>query len=223
MATAAASSAPMGASSEFTRARRAMIDSQLRVSGINDPAILAAFAAVNREDYVAADQRSVAYVDRQLPLGEGRVLTAPLSQARLVSEAKPKQTDKALLIAGGTGYLAAVLAPLVATLDVVESDKRLSGLIGERAGDWHEGALTDGWKKAGPYDLIIVDGAAEALPKALAKQLAEDGRIVTGVVENGVTRIAVGRATDAGIVLRPVADIAMPVLTDFAAPKGWSF
>ncbi|WP_066557955.1 protein-L-isoaspartate O-methyltransferase family protein [Croceicoccus bisphenolivorans] len=224
MATAAAASAATTVSGgEYARARRAMIDSQLRVSGINDPAILAAFAAVPREDYVAADQRATAYVDRALPLGEGRALSAPLSQARLILEAAPKQTDKVLLVAGGTGYLAAVLAPLVASLDVVEDDARLSGNAAAKAGSWHKGDLTAGYKKGGPYDLIVIDGAVEALPKAFAAQLAPDGRLVTGTVERGVTRVAVGRLSDKAIALQPVHDIAMPVLASFAAPKEWSF
>ncbi|AKM11221.1 protein-L-isoaspartate O-methyltransferase family protein [Croceicoccus naphthovorans] len=219
MATAAAPSA----SEDFTRARRAMIDSQLRPSGVNDLTLIDAFMRVAREDYVAADQRAVAYVDRSLPLGEGRALTAPLSQARLLTEAKPKATDKALLIAGGTGYLAAVLAPLVASLDVVESDARLSGSEGSKAGNWHSGALTGGWKKGGPYDLIVIDGAVETVPAALATQLADDGRIVTGTVVRGVTSIAVGRKVDKSVALLPLIEMGLPILTDFAAPKGWSF
>ena len=45
---------------EFATARRAMIDSQLRVSGVNDPAILTAFAAIAREDHVPATARAIA-------------------------------------------------------------------------------------------------------------------------------------------------------------------
>ncbi|HEX2795281.1 MAG TPA: protein-L-isoaspartate O-methyltransferase [Croceicoccus sp.] len=222
MASAAVSNSSQPAT-DPARARRAMIDSQLRVSGINDPRVLAAFEAVAREDYVSADQRSIAYVDRALPLGEGRMLTAPLGQARLVNEAMPKQTDKVLLVGGGTGYLAAVLAPLVASLDVVEDDARLSGTPGAKAGSWHATALAEGWKRGAPYDLIVIDGAVEALPKGFAAQLAEDGRLVTGTLDNGVTRIAVGRRSGNAVALQPLADIAMPVLAAFAAPKGWSF
>jgi len=200
-----------------------MIDSQLRVSGVNDPAILAAFAAVAREDHVGADQRAIAYMDRAVPLREGRALTAPLGQAMLLIEAAPKKTDKVLLVGGGTGYLAAVVASLVASLDVVEEDARLSAIASHKAGNWHSGALAAGWKKGAPYDLIVIDGAVETLPKAFAQQLAEDGRIVTGTVDRGVTRISVGRLADKAVVLQPVADVAMPVLAAFAAAKEWSF
>jgi protein-L-isoaspartate(D-aspartate) O-methyltransferase len=41
-------------------ARRAMIDSQLRTSGINEEYVLARMLAVPREDFLPADRASVA-------------------------------------------------------------------------------------------------------------------------------------------------------------------
>ncbi len=211
----------------FAAARKAMIESQLRPSGINDPRVLAAMAGTPREHYVAADQRAIAYMDRSVPLGQGRALSAPFAQAMLLQTARPVQTDKALLIGGATGYLAALLAPMVATLDVVEPATRLSGLAGSKAGDWHDGALDAGHAVNGPYDLIVIDGAIEKLPAAIAGQLAADGRLVTGLVERGVTRIAIGRkageAGDAPVALQTLVETGIPVLAEFKEEKGWSF
>lgn len=211
----------------FAQARKAMIDSQLRPSGITHPGVLAAMAATRREDYVAGDQRTIAYMDRQLPLGQGRAMSPPFAQALLLQNAAPRQSDKALLVAGGTGYLAALLAPMVASLDVVESDARLGSPDGTRAGDWHSTDLTDGWKKGGLFDLIVIDGAIETLPKPLMTQLAPGGRLVTGLVDRGVTRIAIGRKTGPApadpVALQPLAETAVPILADFATPKGWQF
>ncbi len=207
----------------FAPARKAMIDSQLRPSGITDAQVLAAMATTPREHYVAAGQQHVAYMDRSLPLGEGRAISSPYAQAVLLQTARPEETDKALLIGGATGYLAALLAPMVGSLDVVESDARLAGAPGSKVGDWHDGALTAGWKKAGPYDLVIIDGAIEELPKAIASQLAPEGRLVTGLVESGVTRLALGRKVGDTVALQPLAETGMPILTDFAKPKSWSF
>ncbi len=194
-------------------ARRAMIDSQLRTSGVNEPAVLAAMARVPREDFVPEAARAAAYIDRAVPLGNGRYLAAPLFHGRLLSEAAPTLADRALLVGDGDGYLAALLRPMVGTLDAV--------------------APADAAKKrkTGPYTLIVVDGAAEELPAALAAQLAEDGRILTGTVSRGVTRLAIGRRVgDAigrrvgdAIALQPLAEMGIPVLAEFAAPKRWSF
>jgi protein-L-isoaspartate(D-aspartate) O-methyltransferase len=189
----------------FAEARRAMIDSQLRTSGVNEPFILAAMARVAREDFVPESARGAAYIDRAIPLGEGRFLAAPLVHGMMLTEAAPKLSDKALLIGDGKGYLAALLTPLVGSLDAVTPAD----------------AATKSGK--GEYSLIVIDGAAEELPASIEKLLAEDGRLVTGLNECGVTRLAAGRKAGGAISLLPLAEIGIPTLPEFAAPKRWSF
>lgn len=189
-------------------ARKAMIDSQLRPSGVNEPWILDAMGTIPREDFVPAEMKEAAYIDRAIPLGNGRMLGAPLVQGRLLAEARPTQSDKALLVGDGNGYLAALLRPLVGSLATIDpADAARSG-------------AADGEKD---YSLIVIDGAIEVLPEALADRLAEGGRIVTGQVLRGVTRIAVGRKAVGDVTLLPLAEIGIPVLAEFAAPKRWEF
>ncbi|MDE2405287.1 MAG: protein-L-isoaspartate O-methyltransferase [Sphingomonadales bacterium] len=181
-----------------------MIDSQLRTSGVNEPWVLAAMASIPREDFVPEGARAAAYIDRAVALGNGRWLAAPLVHGRMLAEAAPQATDKALLVGDGAGYLAALLRPLVGTLDAVDPADAA---------------------KAGPggYTLLVIDGAAEVLPDALAARLADDGRVVTGQVLRGVTRLAVGRKAAGRVALLPLAEIGIPVLPELAAPKRWSF
>lgn len=203
--------------------RRAMIDSQLRVSGVNDPAVLAEMNVVAREDFVPAARRSVAYADRAIPLGGGRVLAPALSHGQMLTEAQPVSDDNVLIVGGGTGYLAAVLAPLVGTLTVVESDPELAAAAPFKAGTWLTGPLAKGAAKCGPYSLILIDGAVEQVPAELAKQLADDGRVVTGLIENGVTRLATGRKSGGTIALFALSEADFAPLGEFAAPRKWSF
>lgn len=191
-----------------TAARRAMIDSQLRVSGVNDTRVLAAFADVAREDFVPEAARGHAYIDRAIPLGEGRALAAPLVHGLMLVEARATPVDRALVVSGGSGYLAAVLRPLVSSLDEIDA----ADLGAPRA---------DG--QAGDYSLVLIDGAIEALPAGLAARLAEGGRIVTGLVERGVTRLAIGRKVAGRISLLTLGEIGIPVLAEFAPAKRWSF
>src|ERR1700712_5913204 len=90
-------------------ARRAMIDSQLRTSGVNEPWVLAAMNSVPREDFVPHGARAAAYTDRAVPLGNGRFLAAPLVQGRMLAEARPVAEDTALLVGDGPGYFATLL------------------------------------------------------------------------------------------------------------------
>lgn len=187
-------------------ARKAMIDSQLRTSGVNADFVLARMGAVAREDFVPAGARGVAYVDRAIALGNGRMLAAPLVQGLMLQHAEPTGADKALLVDGGSGYLAELLRPLVGSLEVVAPG---------------DAAATS--SKRGDFTLLVIDGAIEHLPEGLAKRLADGGRVVTGLVRDGLTRLAAGRKAAGTVALLPIAEIGMPVLPEFAAKKEWSF
>ncbi|WP_234036166.1 protein-L-isoaspartate O-methyltransferase [Porphyrobacter sp. YT40] len=186
-------------------ARRAMIDSQLRTSGVNEEFALARMLAVPREDYLPADKAAAAYIDRAIQLGTSGHLAAPLFYGKALLEAAPLPETRALVVSGGTGYLAALLRPLVAALTEVSAGDAATG------------------KVAGEYDLIVIDGAIEQLPDALAATLTDEGRIVTGLVLRQVTRLATGRKVAGKVNLMPVEDLGIPVLHAFDAPKGWTF
>lgn len=187
----------------FTAARRAMIDSQLRVSGVNDEAVLVAVTNVAREAHVPAEAQAHAYIDRAVPLGNGRSIAAPLFYGRLLTEVIPQASDRILVVDSGSGYLPALARQFGASVDVVEPAAAASG--------------------TGDYTLLLIDGAVEEIPAGLANRLADNGRVGTGIVERNVTRLAVGRKTAGEVALMPVVEMGIPVLPEFAKAKGWSF
>ena len=69
---------------DYEAARRAMIDSQLRTSGVNEEYILARMMAVPREDFVPEDKSSLAYVDRSISLDSRSFLASPLFYGKLL-------------------------------------------------------------------------------------------------------------------------------------------
>ncbi|MDF8333067.1 protein-L-isoaspartate O-methyltransferase family protein [Novosphingobium cyanobacteriorum] len=190
------------AEGEFSSARRAMIDSQLRVSGVNDPAILAAFASVAREDYVPAERRAVAYIDRAVPLGDAGVLSPALTHGQMLTAAAPVAADTVLVVSRN-GYLAALASQMVASVTQVAPD-----------GDWTAG---------GPFTLVLVDGAIEVVPDALSAALAAEGRIVTGMVDRGVTRLEIGRKVAGEVAFTALGEADFAILPEFVAKQSWSF
>ncbi|MBM3595753.1 MAG: protein-L-isoaspartate O-methyltransferase [Alphaproteobacteria bacterium] len=182
-----------------------MIDSQLRTSGVNEPWVLNAMASVPREQFVPAAMRDAAYIDRAIPLGNGSYLAAPLVHARMLAEANPEAGDKALLVGDEQGYLAVLLRPMVGSLHALSPEE------------------AKGKRGKGAYALLVVDGAVEDMPKAFASLLAEGGRIVTGVLERGVTRLAQGAKVGGEIALIPLAEIGIPVIDAYRAPRRWAF
>jgi protein-L-isoaspartate(D-aspartate) O-methyltransferase len=186
-------------------ARRAMIDSQLRVSGVTDDFIVAAMGSLAREQFLPDEAKACAYIDRAIPLANGQSMPAPLVQGLLLREAAPQSSDNALLVSCGSGYLAALLGPLVGALDTVTAAEAI------------------GKKRKGGYSLVVIEGAIEHVPERLISEMAEGGRIVCGLAESGVTRIAIGRKVGGTLALAARTDIGIPVMAEFAAPKSWSF
>lgn len=189
---------------DHAAARRAMIDSQLRVSGINQDWLLAALARVPREDHVPAAARGHAYIDRAIPLADGNALPAPLVQAMLLAEAAPGADEKVLVISQ-TGYLQALVEPLVQSVETLDAKAAIC------------------LQSMPVYQLVLVDGAIGQLPGNIVDAVVEGGRIVTGLVLRGVTRLAIGTKIGGEITLAPLAEVGIPALREFAAPKTWSF
>ena len=187
-------------------ARKAMIDSQLRTSGVNEEFALARMMAVPREDFLPADKAELAYIDRSVSLGTDAHLASPLFYGKLLLEAAPRKDDSVLIVEGGTGYLAELVRPLVASVMTVSVEDAAKGALPE-----------------GRFSLVLVDGAVEQLPEAFADALEDGGRAVSGLLLRAVTRLASGRKVAGQLTLEPVEDIGVPVLTAFNRPKGWTF
>lgn len=187
-------------------ARKAMIDSQLRTSGVNEEFVLGRMNSVPREAFLPEDKASLAYIDRSVSIGPDAHLASPLFYGKLLLEAAPMPSDRVLIVEGGTGYLAELVRPLVADVTVVS------------AKDAAEGSAIKG-----TYSMILIDGAIEALTQGLSDALEEGGTIVSGLLLRGVTRLASGRKVVGHLSLEPVADIGIPLLHAFDQPREWTF
>lgn len=189
----------------YAAARKAMVDSQLRTSGVTAQCAVGPMGRVAREQFVPESARAVAYMDRAVPLGDGKWLAAPLVQGLLLQEAAPRMDDVAIVVDGGSGYLAELLRGQVASVEVLSPEEALA---------------TKGKATA---SLIVIDGAVEQVPAALAARLADDGRLVTGLSDKGVTSVARGRKANGSVALLKLIEVGMPRLAQFDVPKGWAF
>ena len=212
---------------DFNHMRQAMVASQLRTTAVNDARVIAAMGAVPRERFVPQESAAIAYIDRAIPLGAGRALNPPMTTGRLLTEAHPKAEDSALVIGGATGYAAALLAELVASVVSLEEDAALLAVARQAPASTRvsivEGPLAAGWKKKAPYDLILIDGAVEVVPQAIIDQLADGGRLAAAIVDRGVARLSLGKRSGKGFGLVAFADAEAVPLPGFAQPKSFSF
>lgn len=212
---------------DFEAMRHAMVVSQLRTSAVSDPRVVDAMGDVPREAFVPSTQAALAYRDAPLPLGGGRAINPPLITGRLLVAADIRPTDRVLLIGAAMGYAAAVAARLAGSVVALEEDAELAGAARDAIADTKvtvvEGPLKAGWAEGAPYDVIIIDGAIEEVPDAVAEQLAPGGRLATGLVDRGVTRLALGRRSEGGFGVVDFADLECVVLPGFARPKTFQF
>lgn len=209
---------------DFAAARRAMVDSQLRPQAVTDPLVVAAMATVPRELFVPESSRTIAYIDRVVPLKAGRGLSPAVSLGRLLVEAELRPAERALVVGAGSGYSAAVLAEMALEVTALESDPELVGVLSGLNGvTVVEGPLEAGVEAAAPFDFILVDGQIEELGDALAGQLRVGGRLAACMIENGVGRLAIGRRSAHGFGLKSFADGSMAPLPGFARPPVFTF
>jgi protein-L-isoaspartate(D-aspartate) O-methyltransferase len=212
----------------FEAMRQAMVASQLRTNAVNDPRVVEAMARTARENFLPAEQKGLAYRDTLLPLPGGRRHNSPLATGRLLTEAHVRPEDHVLLIGAAGGYAAALLAQLAGSVVALEQEEALvalarTALAGEAKVELVQGPQEAGWAAGAPYDLLIVDGAVEQLPDALIAQVKPGGRVVTGVIDRGVTRLAAGRRTEGGFGLLDFLDVECTELPGFRRLRTFTF
>src|SRR5258708_9676110 len=117
---------------DFAQARRTMVDSQVRPSDVTDLKLIAAMLDVAREPFVPAARRAIAYLDMDVPVGEGaRALLKPMVLSKVIQAAGIREGDRVLDVGCATGYSAAVLAKLAGAVVALEEDVALARSAGE--------------------------------------------------------------------------------------------
>lgn len=213
--------------------RQFMVDGQIRPNRVSDPRILAAMRELERERFLPPGLAHLAYVDQDVKLGGGRFVTEPLVIARMVQLGAPQATERVLLVASGTGYGAALLALCGADVVALEEDAGLRQIAaGALAGlDFGAGRvrqvagpLAAGWAEGGPYDLVLIEGAVQEIPAAIAAQIKPHGRLVAVLAVPGAGRqIMQAEALPGGLRLRPAFDCNTPFLPALLPQPGFVF
>ena len=152
---------------------------------VGDERVVEAFRRVPREDFVPTGYQGEAYDDRPVPLPQSQTTSQPSLIARMVEAAVAGPTHRVLEVGTGYGFQTALLAHLATEVVSVERHAVLAEAA--RANLGHHGLNNvdvflgdgwEGWSERAPYDAIVVSAAADELPRALAEQLAEGGRLV---------------------------------------------
>lgn len=217
---------------DFALARRNMVEGQLRPNRVNNAGLLAILADLPRERFLPEALRPVAYADDDVPLGNGRYMMEPMVLARLIQVLQPQAEDKAMVVAAGRGYGAAILARLAKSVTAVETDASMAAAarqtladLGLAAVELVVGQAEQGAAAGAPYDVILIEGAVREVPKTISDQLAEGGRLATVIADpSGALGVAHLYVKQGGVVSgRPLFDAGSPPLPGFAPPARFTF
>lgn len=217
---------------DFADARRHMVDGQVRPSDVSDLRVIGAMMEVPRENFAPQSAGSIAYLDIELPVGEGaggpRRLLKPIILARLLNAVQIEPTDKVLDVGCASGYTAAVLARIAAQVVALEEDPALAktakaALASQPNVAVVSGRLTDGWAQGGPYDVIVLEGSTEIEPETFRNQLKDGGKLICVLGSQPGSAAWLYRRSGDEFGGRPVFSAAAAVLPGFVKPKTFAF
>jgi len=213
-----------------------MVESQIRTNEVTDRRILDAMMDIDRENFVPAADRALAYMEGEISVQTGeedgcrRTLLNPMVLAKLIQLADIKETDLVLDVGCTTGYSTALLTYLTNSVVGLEQGAKLVEKASANLASANiinaaivEGPLNQGYSAEGPYDVILLNGRVNEPPETLLKQLKPGGRVV-GVLGEGVTgkaKIWLNSAT--GWTSREAFDAAASDLPGFDKDRQFTF
>lgn len=215
---------------DYAQARANMVENQLRPTRIDDARLLAAMGEIPREAFCPSQLKGAAYGDDGLDLGGGRHLPEPLALAKLIQAAAPQPGDVSLVIGCDTGYAAAVLSRLVATLFLLapgrEQARSTEELLADlgcdnvvlQTGDPHAGLPGQA-----PFDVVLLAGSVERVPQALLDQLGEGGRLAAVVNQGRVGKVTLFRKLGGVVGSTTPAEASLPPLAGLRPEPAFVF
>lgn len=173
--------------------RSIMVVQQIRPWYVLDDSVLDMLYKIKREDFVPSENRSLAFVDMEIPLGYGQIMLAPKVEARILQELKITKSDKILEVGSGSGYMTALLAEKGNHVYSVEILPELKSLAEKNLKGYNiqnvtleQGDAAQGWTKHAPYDVIALTGSTPVLPEVFKQSLNIGGRLFAIVGEDPV-------------------------------------
>jgi len=214
---------------DYAVRRETMVDTQVRPSDVTKYSIIDAMLLVGREAYIPDNLREAAYIGDNIHLGNGRVVLAPRTFAKMLDALSIRPDETVLDIGCALGYSSAVIERLAEAVVAVEEEATMAAeaqsILSANGADSAaviEGRLADGAPRHAPYDVIILQGGVEEVPAEITGQLREGGRIAALFMEGELGTVRIGYRSGGRIVWRHAFNASAPILPGFAGKPAFS-
>jgi protein-L-isoaspartate(D-aspartate) O-methyltransferase len=214
---------------DFAAARRHMVDGQVRTADVTDLRIISAMQDIPRERFLPAAARGLAYLDLDVPVGEGgRRMLKPMVLAKLIQAADLTGTGRVLVVGCTSGYSAAVLSRIAGEVVALEEDSALAEAAKAHLANTANarvvsGPLMTGGAAGAPYDAILLEGASEITLEPLFRLLKDGGRLVCVMGAGPGAKATVFTRTGDEMGARHIFDASAAVLPGFVKPVEFAF
>jgi len=216
---------------KIEQARFNMIEQQIRPWNVLDKGVLELLTIVKREKFLPEQQKTLAFMDTELPLADGSLSLSPKIEAHIVQDVAIKKHENALVVGAGTGYLPALLAFHSRHVTCVENSPAVFAAAQtalQREGVVNvsivQGDGSKGWAADAPYDVIVITGSMPILPEELKQQLKPGGRLFVILGSAPImTANLVTRLSETAFDSKPLFDTSVAATPNAEAVSAFSF
>ena len=167
---------------DHAAARALMVEQHIAPRHISDPRVLDAMRSVPRHLFIPEANRDLTYRDGPVGIGRGQTISQPYLVAYMSQMMVVGPGTKVLEIGTGSGYQAAILAHMGATVysveilpDIAERAATTLAESGYTSVHLKVGDGLYGWEEKAPFDRIIVTASPAGIPHPLPQQLRQGG------------------------------------------------
>lgn len=206
-------------SDDFRQSQYNMMQSLLIPNGITNPRVLAAMRLVPRHHFMRSAKRHLSYQDKRLGIGNGQHSLSPVIIAKILQALSLRGDEQILEVGTGTGYLTALLTELGGYVYSLEINPYHAARAAEKLEaqgfqdlDVHIGDGSQGLPDMAPFDTIVVSAAVEQIPRRLAIQIKQGGRMAIPLIEGKNHRLRLLQREGDKWLARTIANIETDLL-----------
>lgn len=183
------------------RSKDSLIQELMEEGYLKTPAVIEAFRAIDRKDFVLPEYKEEAYANYPLPIGLGQTISQPLTVAFMLELLQPQAGDKILEVGAGSGWVTALLSYIVsggkdgrapgrvvaierlpALKDMAATNVSRYNFISRGVAEVVLGDGSKGYPQEAPFTKVTAAATASSIPVAWKAQLKTGGRMVAPVL-----------------------------------------